>query len=229
MNKLLLLLLSTYILLADSLPQTIKTTISSINKNGQVQLATSAPKGMSGIVIHNYSNGLSAITHSLVSQGNSSAQASVYTATLHPNIPSIQTPLKVNDTVILGNFYNNALVIAPNEKTYNQITQQFRKTWIHPDAYAIDFMGESEHAISLKSLNNFALINQVGLVLIAAEDGLLILDPISKIFLGKLALTPSRDKAINPFFTRFQQKDTATFSFKNINYTNYYQAIKELK
>jgi len=229
MNKLLLLLLSTYILLADSLPQTIKTTISSINKNGQVQLATSVPKGMSGIVIHNYSNGLSAITHSLVSQGDSSAQASVYTATLHPNIPSVQTALKVNDTVILGNFYSNALVIAPNKKTYNQITQQFQKTWIHPDAYAINFMGESEPAISLKSLNRFALINQVGLVLIAAEDGLLILDPISKIFLGKVALTPSRDKDMNPFFTRFQQKDTAIFSFKNINYTDYYQAIKELK
>ena len=229
MNKLLLILLSTYVLLADALPQTIKTTISNVASNGQVQLATSVPKGMSGIVVHNYSNGLSAITHSLISQGNSSAITSAYTATKHPNIPTIKTAVQANDTVVLGNFYNNALVIAPNKRTYEQITQQFQKTWIHPDAYAIDFMGESQSAISLESLEKFALINQVGLVLIASEDGLLILDPISKSFLGKLALTPSSEKTISPFFTRFQQQNTGTFSFKSVDYTNYYQAIKELK
>jgi len=228
MNKLLLILLSTYLLFADALPQTIKTTISNVAKDGQVQLATSVPKGMSGIIVHNYSNGLSAITHSLISQGNSLAKAVAYTATKHPNIPSVKTAVQVNDTVILGNFYNNALVLAPNGRTYEQITKQFQKTWVHPDAYAIDFMGESTPAISLESLKKFALINQVGLVLIADADGLLILDPISKTFLGKTALRPSGEKTLNPFFTRFQQKDTATFSFKNINYKNYYQAIKEL-
>jgi len=228
MNKLLLILLSTYVLFADALPKTIKTTIVNVAKNGQIQLATSVPKGMSGIVVHNYSNGLSAITHSLISQGNSSAKAVAYTATNHPNIPSVKTTVQVNDTVILGNFYNNALVIAPNGRTYDQITKQFQKTWIHPDAYAINFMGESASALSLKSLKKFALINQVGLVLIADKDGLLILDPISKTFLGKTAFRPSTEKTLNPFFTRFQQKDAALFSFKDINYKNYYQAIKEL-
>ena len=228
MNKLLFILLSTYVLLADTLPQTIKTTISNVASNGQVQLANSVPKGMSGIVVHNYSNGLSAITHSLISQGNTSAQAVVYTATEHPNIPTVKTAVQVNDTIILGNFYNNALVIAPNKRTYEQITQKFQKTWIHPDAYAINFMGESQSAISLESLKKFAQINQVGLVLIASEDGLLILDPISKTFLGKTALTPSSEKTLSPFFTRFQQQNTGTFSFKSIDYTNYYQAIKAL-
>ena len=228
MNKLLLILLSTYVLLADALPQTIKTTVTNIDRNGQVQLATSVPKGMSGIVVHNYSNGLSAITHSLISQGNSSAHAIAYTATQHPNIPTVKTAVQVNDTVILGNFYNNALVIAPNGRTYDQITKQFQKTWIHPDAYAINFMGESKSAVSLESLKKFALINQVGLVLIVAEDGLLILDPISKVFLSKIAFTPSQEKTLSPFFTRFQQQDTSTFSFGSSNYTNYYQAIKEL-
>lgn len=215
--------------MANSLPQTIETTVTNVNDNGEIQVATSVPKGMSGIVVHDYGNGLSAITHSVVSQGGSATKVLPYTAIHHENIPTIQTAVKVNDKVILGNFYNNALLIAPNAQTYANITKNLKKTWIHPDAYALEFMREKQSGLTLESLEKFSKANQVGLVLIATKEGLLILDPISKMFLGKQALTLNADKAMTPFFARFDQMDVSVFGFSEINHTEYYQAIEGIK
>lgn len=229
MKKLLLLLLTTYSLIANSLPERIETTIKSIDKNGNIQLSTSVPVGMSGIVVHNYGNGLSAITHSLTTKANSTVKIKPYTAILHENIPTVKTDVKVNDKVILGAFYENAMLIAPDARTYANISKNFKKTWIHPDAYALEFMGKGESAISTKSLKKFAQANQVGLVLIVDSDKILILDPISKLFLGQLPLNIKAEKTINPFFSRFEQIDVSAFGFSKVKLVDYYQAIKNIQ
>jgi len=228
MKKILLLLLTTYSLIANNLPQRIETTIKSIDKGGNIHLSISVPNGMSGIVVHDYGNGLFAITHSLVTRGNGSATFSPYTAILHTNIPSVKTPVQVNDKVILGAFYKNALLIAPDARSYATITKNFKKTWIHPDAYALDFMGEGESAISKETLNKFAQANQVGLVLIVGRDKIFILDPISKLFIGELPLNIKTAKSINPFFSRFEQVDISAFGFSKVKLVDYYQAIKNI-
>jgi len=50
---------------------------------------------MSGIVLHNYGNNLSAITQAVISLGETSATVLPYTALLHENIPTIKTPARV--------------------------------------------------------------------------------------------------------------------------------------
>jgi len=229
MKKFLLLLLATYTLMANNLPQTIKTTVTNVNDNGELQLATSVPKGMSGIVVHNYGNGLSAITHSVISQGGSTTKVLPYTAISHDNIPTIKTAVQVNDKVILGNFYNNALLIAPNARTYANITKSLQKTWIHPDAYALELMNEGETKITLKTLHKFAKANQVGLVFIVTKNSLLILDPISKMLLEKQPFTGDSEKAMSPFFARFDQMDTSIFGLSKVDSTEYYQAVEGIQ
>ena len=215
--------------MATSLPQRIETTIKSVNTQGAIQLSISVPAGMSGIVVHDYGNGLSAITHRLVSQSNSMAKMLPYRAMTHENIPSIQTAIKVNDKVIFGNFYSNVLLIAPNEKSYSTIIKKFNKTWIHPDAYALDLMKTEESAISKQGLKKFSQANQVGLVLIATQNRLLILDPISQQFIGEESLNISSTKAMRPFFSRFEQMSVSEFNFSDVKLKEYYQAIQELK
>ena len=228
MKKILLLLLTTYSLVATPLPQTIKTTIKSIHGD-TIQLSNSVPQGMSGIIVHNYGNGLLAITHSVITTQNGQATILPYKAIIHENIPTVKTEAKVNDNVILGNFYNNALVIAPNAKTYSDITKSFKKTWIHPDAYALDFMREEKSAISLNSLQKFARANQIGLVLIATKTQLLVLDPISKKVIDRQPFNETVQKAMKPFFSRFEQMDISTFGLSDIKLKDYYQAVNELK
>ena len=228
MKKIILLVLSTYSLIANTLPQRIETTIKSIHGN-TIQLAQNVSAGMSGLIVHDYGNGLSAITHSVISTKNGNAKILPYTAILHKNIPTVKTEAKINDKVILGNFYNNVLLIAPNERSYSNITKKFNKTWIHPDAYELQFMSEKASEISLNSLQKFAINNQIGLVLIATKNNLLILDPISKKFLGQKAIKPTDSKAMKPFYSRFEHMDVSTFGFSEITLKNYYKAIQDLK
>ena len=223
------LLASSYLLIADALPTSITTTISKVTQNGEIQLAANVPSGMSGIIVHNYGNGLSAITHASISQGNGKAKLTSYTAILHENIPNIQTEALVGDKVVFGNFYDNALLIAPNQKVYRSITKAYKKTWLHPDAYALDFMQEGETELSMEHLHNFSEHNQVGLVLFAMKNSILILDPISQQFIGNIPLQLSTDDAMAPFYARFKQMDVSTFGFSDKNYTPYYQSIAGLK
>ena len=229
MKNFLLLLLTSYILMADALPQSISTTIKSINKNGHITLATSAPKGMSGIVVHDYGNGLRAITNAVITGTNGKATLLKYTAIPHDNIPNVKTASAVNDKVILGNFYNNALLIAPDAKSYAEITKKFKKTWIHPDRFALELMKDSQSAITLDNIKVFSKKNQVGLVLIASKSGLLILDPISQKFIGKLNITINTDKAMKPFFARFKQIDTSVFGISKVELTDYNKAIEAIR
>jgi len=230
MTKILVTFLTlSYMLIADALPTTITTTIANVNSNGEIQLSSSVPAGMSGIVIHNYGNALSAISNATVSKGNGQASLQEYRAILHENIPNIQTLAQKGDKVVFGNFYNNVLLIAPNESTYRAITSRYAKTWVHPDAYALDFMKEESVALNKESLKKFAQLNQVGLVLIVAQNRLLILDPISQQFLGEMPTSSNQEKAMAPFYARFEQMDTSTFGFSNTNYTPYFQSIAGLK
>ena len=228
MKKIILLVLATYSLMASTLPQRIETTIKSIHGD-TIKLAQNVPAGMSGLIVHDYGNGLSAITHSVITTQNGNAKILPYTAILHENIPTVKTEAKINDNVILGNFYNNALLIAPDERTYSAITKKFNKSWIHPDAYAVQFMREERSEISLESLQKFAINNQVGLVLIATKTELLILDPISKKFLGQKQIQGTATKAMKPFFSRFEHMDVSTFGFSEITLKDYYTSIQDLK
>ena len=224
------MLISSYSLFADALPSSIKSSVKSTS-NGIIQLSSNIPTGMSGIIMHDYGNGLSAITHTTISLGNGKASVEPHTAILHKNIPSIQTAVTVGDNVIFGNFYNNALIIAPNQIAYKQITQKFQRTWIHPDAFALDFMQEGETKISMEVLERFAKKNQVGLVLVVASDRLLIIDPISKKIIGGTALKTNPDSAKTPFYARFDQMDLSVFSVgeNSKHYTPYFQSVAGLK
>ena len=223
-----ILALST-VLLANTLPRSISTTVSGIFSNGQILLSSSVPQGMSGIVIHNYGNGLSAITHSAISKDGGKAQIASYEAIPHKNIPNIQTVVTKGDKVIFGNFYENAMVIAPNRDIYRKITTSYNKTWIHPDAYAVFLMKEEETKLTLESLKKFAQLNQVGLVLIVSSTQMLILDPMSKKFLGAIPMHINPKNAMVPFYARFKQTDISTFGFSKKSYTPYFQSVAGLK
>ena len=229
MKKILFLaLLTSYSLFADALPNSMKSTVVQVT-NDIIKVADNIPAGVSGIVIHNYGNGLSAITHSAISLGNSQARIEPNTAIIHANIPSIKTAVSVSDKVIFGNFYDNALVIAPDARTYKQITKKFQRTWLHPDILALDFMQDGETTLNMDILKKFALNNQIGLILVVAKDQLLVIDPISKKVIGSTQIQTNVSTAMNPFFARFEQMDLSVFGFSEKTYTPYFQSVAGLK
>ena len=222
------ILITSYALFADALPKSIKTTVKNISKD-TIQLASTVPAGMSGIIVHDYGNGLSAITHTTISLGNGHASVQPHTAIAHKNIPSIQTAVTVGDHLIFGNFYDNVLIVAPNQLAYKQIIGKFKRTWIHPDAFALDFMQEKETSMSMDALEHFAKKNQVGLVLVVASNKLLVIDPISKKIIGSTGLKTNPKTAMSPFYARFEQMNVSVFDFSEKQYTPYFKSMAGLK
>ena len=229
MKKILLfILISSSSLFADALPTSIKSSVKSTS-NGIIQLSSNVPAGMSGIIMHDYGNGLSAITHTTISLGNGKASVEPHTAILHKNIPSIQTMVSAGDNIVFGNFYPNVLLIAPNQVAYKQVTQKFQRTWIHPDAFALDFMQTGETQLSMETLQHFAKKNQIGLVLVVTSNKLLVIDPISKKVIGSTGLKTNPNTAISPFYARFEQANLSFFSTSDRSYTPYFQSVAGLK
>ncbi len=222
------ILISSYSLFADALPVSTKTSVKAIS-DSTLELSTSIPAGMSGIVMHNYGNGLLAITHAVISLGGNRAAIQIDAAILHENIPSIQTDIIVGDMVIFGNFYNNTLLLAPNQIAYKQITSKFQRTWIHPDAFALDFMQEGETSLSMRYLKRFAKKNQIGLVLIVTSTELLVIDPISKKVIGRTALKTNPNTAMTPFYSRVKQMNIGVFNFSDKIFTPYFKSVAGLK
>ncbi len=228
MKKLLLIVLATLSLLALELPTTIKTTIQAVNKDG-IQLSKSVQKGMSGIVVHEYGNGLSAITYSVISQGGNKALLKPYNILSHKKLPNIKTEAKKGDIVIFGNYYNNALLIAPNGRSYREITQSIKRSWIHPDTYAMHLINNDEIHLTPDNIKAFAQNAQVGLVLIATRDSIVALDPISGAVLSKNPITLNNQNAQSPFYARFEQIDTDIFSSSDTKeFEEYYKGIERL-
>jgi hypothetical protein len=228
MKKIVFFILFTSLsLMADGLPNGIKTTVQDVS-NGTIELSTNVPAGMSGIVIHNYGNRLQAITYDTISLGGNKASIKPHNAITHGNIPSIQTPIHKGDTIIFGHFYKNALLIAPNHPTYQQLTKKFNRVWTHPDVFALEFIENSENSLTMEVLNNFAEKYQVGLVLVVTQNELLIIDPLSQNLLGQMAYTPNTTQIETPFYARFEPLSSSLFS-SNKTYVPYFQSVTGLK
>ncbi len=231
MRKILLILIFTLLAISyDSFPERITSSIQSINKKGIVTLNGKIPKDRSGIVIHNYGKGIFAITHTLVTTNNNRAYIKKYSMSIDSNMPTVDTPIKVGDRVILGNLYSNVLLIAPDEQSYSKITKSFNKVWIHPDIFAYYLIKHDEDKITLKNLKKFAIENEVGLVAIVARDGLRILDPLSGHYLRKLPIDIDIKKAQSPFYARFEQIDTNIFSVASKKeFPKYYKGVDNIR
>jgi hypothetical protein len=214
--------------MALELPKMIETTIQTTDGKS-VQVSKRVQKGISGIVVHKYGNGLSAITHTVISQGGNRASLEPYSVLSHDKLPSIKTVAKVGDRVIFGNLYHNVLLLAPNGQSYREIIKSTKKTWIHPDNYAMHLIRDDAIHIDKANLKSFANKNQVGLVLIVTKNSLMTLDPISGVILSKEPLSLKVIKAQSPFYARFEQINNDIFSAENTKtFPKYYKGIERL-
>ena len=230
MKKLLFLLLLNYSLFADVLPNRTTTTITSVDAHS-VQVEASVPQGTSGIVIHNYGNNLSAITHIIVTTGDKQATVHPYQDLGDTKLPNIKSGVEKGDKVIFGNFYSNLLLIAPNEEAYRKTKQTLQRNFIHPDVYAMDLIVNGEQQITFNNLKAFAHKNQIGLVLITTKENIMVLDPLSSKYLATLPLTKTLNStATSPFYARFEQISNGFFGTEsNQKFLEYYQGIGQLK
>lgn len=208
-------------------PQTVQTSVKSIQGN-TVTLNQKFPvSGMSGVVIHNYGNDLTAITTRII-QTSSDGSANLTNTNIlhHENLPTIKTAVSANDKVIGGYLYDNVLLLAPDADTYAKIISQHKKTWIHPDLYALYLSTEGEERPTKENLSDFARKYQVGLVYIVRKNSAVLLDPISGKIISQKSMSNLPAQGKFPFYMRFKQLDSGWFGGDVEG--NYYTTMESL-
>ncbi len=214
-------------LFAGFFPQTVHTSIKSV-QGQNIQLNKRFPiNGMSGVVVHDYGNSLKAIT-SRIAQITSSGAGTLISADIidHESLPTIKTAVQAGDKVIGGYLYKNVLVLAPNADTYAKITKSYSKTWIHPDLYALYLSVQGESKPSKENLLDFAKKHQVGLVYIVRKDAAVLLDPISGKIIARKAVSHLPAKGQFPFYMHFEKLESGWFGGSSSG--NYYNMVGAL-
>lgn len=210
MSKILISLLFSLPLLADLFPATMQSTILNTNNN-IIQISPPFPvNGMSGIVIHTYKDGSSAATTGGVQNENGLLTIIDTPLMENGNLPQIATKAIAGDKVIGGYLYDNVLLLAPNQTTYNEITSKYRKNWVSPDNYA-SFISQKRDGIPTKeNLASFAKSYQVGLIAVVKKDSIVIYDPLSQRVITKEPFA-TQTQTQTPFFSNFEKVRTGWF------------------
>jgi len=227
MHKIALLFLVSLPVFSGFFPNTVHTAIKE-TQNATIKLATPFPKtGMSGVVIHAYENGLTAIT-SRMAQTSVDGSGTLLDADIihHDKLPTIKTPVQVGDKVIGGYLYENVLLLAPDADTYTRIVKSYSKKWVHPDLYATYLSVEGESKPTRENLADFAKKYLVGLIYIVRKDSEILLDPISGKIVSKKSIQNLPTQAQFPFYMRFGKLESGWFGSEAKG--NYYDVMGAL-
>jgi hypothetical protein len=227
MFKIALFTLLSLPLFAGFFPQTVHTSVKAVKGNAITLKSRFPVNGMSGVVIHNYGSGLTAIT-SRITQLSSNGEASLLSADVidHESLPTIKTVVAAGDKVIGGYLYNNILLLAPDADTYAKITSTHDKKWVHPDLFALYLSVLGDDRPTKENLALFAKKFQIGLVYIVRRNAAVLLDPVSGKIVSQKNMTGLPKEGNSPFFMRFKALDTAWFgSSEKGNYYNIAESI----
>ena len=227
MRKIALFALLTLPLLAGFFPKSVYTSIQSVDGKN-ITLKSAFPiQGMSGVVIHNYGNDLTAITHRISQTSKGKTKLLSADVLHHDELPTIKTAAVAGDKVVGGYLYENVLLLAPDADTYAKVKAQHpNKTWIHPDLFALYLAVHDDLLVTKGNLARFAKKFQVGLIYIVRKDSAILLDPISGKTIAKKAMKGLPAQGRFPFYMRFDKLDTGWFGSDGKG--NYYLSVGRL-
>lgn len=225
MKKMFIALLAIVPLFGGFFPPTVSSTITSVSGSSATLSKPFPVNGMSGIVIHNFGKGASAISSVAIQTSASNVKLIRDDLLGDDKLPRPRLLATPGDKVIGGYLYNNVLVIAPNAKTYTKVISSASKHWIHPDIFAAFLGREGDSTPNLSNLKKFAKEAQVGLVYIVKRDKAVLLDPISGAYVNSMAFTPVGSEVKYPFYMRFKHFKSGLFGGSG----DYYNMVERIR
>jgi len=169
--------------------------------------------GVSGFVVHHITPEHSSILKSatVIAYDKVSKTATIkmgeFNALRNNSLPYGKWKPQVGDTVELAFGYSRALLIAPDEEVYHQISKSVRIQWIHPDLFAtmLSFTG---HPTPLYAdFSAFSNAASVGLLFIYLDKKVYTVDIKSFVILNITDAPFAAKKKQTPFYTRVQKID----------------------
>jgi len=227
MRKIAFIALLSIPLFAGFFPQTVHTSIKSVNNKSIVLNSKFPVNGMSGVVIHHYDNNLDAVTNHITQISSDGSSTLIHASVLHHDeLPTIKTAVSSGDKVIGGYMYQNVLLLAPDADTYAKIISSHSKKWIHPDLFALYLAVQGEGKPTKENLFDFSKKYQVGLIYIVRKNSAVLLDPISGKIVSQKSMANLPAKGDFPFYMRFEKIESGWFGGSESGH--YYQTMDAL-
>ncbi len=171
--------------------------------------------GMSGFIVHEIVPGRTSILKNVVVEDYdktskiATLKMNDYTGLRNNALPTGKWSVKVGDKAVFAFGYSRALLVAPSEEVYHQITKSVKVQWLHPDIFAtiLSFRG---HPTPLKEdFEAMSVASSIGLVFIYLEQKLFMVDAKSFKILTINDAPLVQDSVILPFYTRVETIDAA--------------------
>ncbi|RLC45626.1 MAG: hypothetical protein DRI23_13295 [Candidatus Cloacimonadota bacterium] len=213
MKYILILLLALFELNAG----VVKSPIVTLNSDAQIATIKIAKidVGMSGFIVHEIAlDHTSILKNVVVKSYDKNTQVAIlemsdYTGLRNNALPTGKWSVKVGDTAVFAFGYSRALLVAPSEEVYHQVSKSINIQWIHPDIFAtiLSFNG---HPTPLKEdFEAMSDASSVGLVFIYLDKKLFMLDIKSFKILTINDAPLVQDSVKLPFYTRVEEIDAA--------------------
>ncbi len=188
--------------------------------------------GMSGFIVRRFDDSHSTIiANALVEQTNPSngkaiLRMSEYDGVRQSSLPGGNWQPKVSDTALLAYDYGRAMLIAPNDDTYDAIAKSMPNLeWVHPDHFAAYLSSEGHPTPLVEDFHRYCTANSVGLLYIQSAQTLFTLDCKNFTVLQTAPALASSDKTMLPFYSRVPTIRAAWWgagSSRLENYAPYY-------
>ena len=229
-----------FLLVVQMFASSIQSSVMSVDEASSIATTKvkSVDAGVSGFIVHKIAEGHEIILKRVVV---TSFDATTQIATLamsdydglkNEALPSAKWNVVVGDKVILAFGYTRAILIAPNEEIYHQITKSVNVQWIHPDVFAT-ILSYNSHPTPIKSdFDDMSEILSIGLIYFYIDGKLYTVDAKSFKILNVVEASYNATTQNVPFFTRVGEIETSWWEFgagtnKMDDYTSYYQTLLE--
>ncbi|MEA2073012.1 MAG: plasminogen-binding N-terminal domain-containing protein [Campylobacterota bacterium] len=202
----------TLFMLSSLVAAVIKAPILSIDEEKQQASVTleRVDVGVSGFLVHTIVEGHTSIlknVHVVKYDKESKVatlQMSEFNALANNALPTGKWQAKVGDKVELAFGYSRALLVAPSEEIYHQITKSVKVQWVHVDIFAT-ILSYRGHPTPLKEdFDAMNIASSVGLLFIYLDKKLYTIDIKSFAILNISEAPLVQDSVKLPFYSRVE-------------------------
>ncbi len=165
---------------------------------------------------------------SAIEGGVAIIKTSDFTQMREKYLPKPYAKVAEGDKITFRILYDRALLIAPNQQSYQEIAEKFKQIdFVHSDIFATFLSKEGENMPRVADFAAFCTQYDVGLVFIAGKNRVEILNCQSFKVLDSADFAPKDLSANLPFFTRIG-KESIDELFNAKKFSEYYAYFENL-
>lgn len=218
MSKFFVFFLLSFISLFGFDPSQISAVVSNVSNDKCDIYVGNLAIGQSGVVVHHYTPSHSVILAKVVvksSSPNKSVVQIVYDDILKQSaLPNVKRKVQNGDVVILNHLYSNAIIVAQNFDAYKKSSDMLQNFNLqNPDILGAHFKIINTPVPTQKDFQNFALAQNIGLIVFVFNQKAHIVDVNSFKIIDTVDITYDAKESFSPFFTNIEEIKRSLYDF----------------